>query len=137
MDRMRDSAAAKGKDLAKQQGEFFLRDMKRESWEIAPTPAELSAVAEKLKWRLKRKKGKTPGQELQRRIRARGTMARGWKITRIDSQKYRIRIWLEDDVGYSGKVDAEKGVTDKAEKKRGGEWKKKLDQLAERVTRDF
>jgi len=136
-DRMEDGAKSHGKTLAEEQSQFFLKIMKQESWKIAPTVATLNEVANRLKWKLKRKKGVTPGQELQRRIRARGTFARGWKIVKTESKGFTIRIWMVDDSAQSAKVDAMKNVSDKAEKITGKSYKTKLDKLAGKVTSIF
>jgi hypothetical protein len=136
-DRMEDSAKTRGKTMAVAQGDIFLKIMKEESWKIAPTPQRLDAVAKSLKWRLKRKKGVTPIQELHRRIRSRGAFARQWKIVKIKSSGFRIRIWMVDESNESGKVDSKKNVSDKAEKITGKSYKTKLDKLADQVTSDF
>jgi len=136
-DRMRDNAATRGKNLADVQGQDFLRTIKQEGRKIAPTPQELYDTAARLGWRLKRKPGVSPAKELKRRIRARGTFARGWQIVRITSERFRIRIWLEDKAAESDKVDTRHGVSDKAEKKSGGRFKRRLNQLADTLTRLF
>jgi hypothetical protein len=123
--------------MAVNQGNIFLKIMKEESWKIAPTPQKLNDVAKRLKWRLKRKKGVTAGQELQRRIRSRGAFARQWKIVKIKSSGFRIRIWMVDESNESAKVDAKKNVSDKAEKLTGRSYKTKLDKLADQVTSTF
>lgn len=136
-DKMRDNAAAKGKDLADVQSRDFLITVKQEGRKIAPTPQELYDTAERLKWRLKRKPGVSPQKELKRRIRARGTFARGWQILKIESQKFRIRIWLIDKSAESEKVDQQHKVSDTAEKKSGGRFKARLNKLADAITRSF
>jgi hypothetical protein len=137
MDKMRENAASKGKELANTQGQDFLRTIKRESWQVAPTPQELYDTAQRVGWALKRKKGVSPAKELKRRIRARGTFARGWRIVRIVSEKWRIRIWLMDKSAESDKVDTRHGVSDKAEKKSGGRFKQRLNRMADAITRAF
>ena len=134
-DRMQENASAKGKDLATVQANDFLSEMKKDGRAIAPTPETLKGVAEKLGWRLRRKKGVSPEKELQRRIRARGTFARFWKIWKTDSEKFRIRIWLIDDGADSAKVDAQKGVSEKAVNASGGRFKSRLNKLADAVTK--
>lgn len=136
-DRMEEGAESHGKTLAEDQSKFFLKHMKKESWKVAPTPSTLNSVAERLKGRLKRKKGVTPMEELQRRMRARGTFARGWAITKTEQAGYRIRIWMVDSSSQSGKVDDEKKVSNKAERITGKSYKSKLDKLADKVTSIF
>lgn len=137
MDRMRENAAAKGKTLGEVQSQDFLNEIRKKGRAIAPTPELLVSTAKKIGWRLKRKPGVSPGQELQRRIRARGTFARGWKLWKTESEKFRIRIWLIDTAGESAKVDAQKGVSDAAEKASGGRFKTRLNKLADQVTKFF
>jgi hypothetical protein len=134
---MRDQAASQGKTMATVQGNDFLNEAKKQGREIAPTPEKLVATAKKLKWRLKRKPGVKPGKELSRRIRARGTFAKGWFISSVTSEKFRIRIHLTNKSSESGKVDAEKKVSDKAEKITGRRFKTRLEKLADSVTRTF
>jgi hypothetical protein len=136
-DKMRDHAASKGKDLADTQGKDFLNEAKRQGRLIAPTPEKITAKAKELKWRIKRKKGVSPAKELSRRIRARGTFGRGWFISKITSEKFRIRIWITNKSANSEYVDQQKKVSDKAEKAMGGRFKKRLDGLAKSVTSRF
>jgi hypothetical protein len=136
-DRMREQAEKRGKDMATDQGNFFLRATKRLGWQAAPSKEKLFQTAQELGWRLKRKTGTTPGQELKRRMRSRGTFARGWHISKIESKRFVIRIWLENDSAESDKVDTQKKVSDRAEKQVGGRFKSRLDRLAEQVTKSF
>jgi hypothetical protein len=134
---MRDQAASQGKTMATVQGNDFLNEAKKQGREIAPTAETLTTVAHKLKGRLKRKKGVTPAKELSRRIRARGTFAKGWFISSVTAEKFRIRIHLTNNSAESGKVDADKKVADKAEKITGKRFKTRLNKLADSVTRTF
>ena len=136
-DRMDKSAQTKGKTMAEDQGNLLLKTMKVESWKVAPTSSELNATAAKLKGRLKRKKGTTPLEELNRRHRARGIFARKWEITKTKRSKYKIQIWMIDNANQSAKVDAIKKVTDKAERKTGRSYTEKLNKLADQVTGVF
>ena len=137
MDRMSENAANQGKTLAEQMSQVFLSDMKAQGRLIAPTPDTLAAKAKELKWRLKRKPGVSPGKELARRIRARGTFARKWKIWKTESQKFKIRIWLIDTAANSGLVDDQKKVSDKAEKITGNKYKARLNALADKILNSF
>jgi hypothetical protein len=136
-ERMEQTAQAKGKVLATQQGNFFLSVTKRLSRAVAPTPQELFALAQQLKWRLKRKPGVSPQKELKRRIRARGIFARGWKVTKVEQAKYRIRIWIANAVSYAGIVEDKHHTTDKAGKVVGPKFQEKLDLYAKDVTGVF
>jgi hypothetical protein len=137
MDRMQQAAKDKGKDLAVQQGNFFLRLTRKLGWEAAPSKDDLWEVYRRLKGKLRRKKGKTPLQEIMRRIRARGTFARGWKTDRVENTGTRIRIYIGNAVKYAGIVDGEKKVADRAADTVGGTFKRKLQKLAEQVTGVF
>jgi len=128
-------AEARGKDLAFVMAGKFLRNMRTEGRVIAPTAEELTAVAERLRGRLKRKKGVTPERELKRRIQAKGVFSRKWQVARKESQKYRIRIWLIDQAANSQKVDSEFKVSEKAARKTGTEFKQRLDMMADQITR--
>lgn len=134
---MREQASSQGKTMASVQGRDFLNEAKKQGREIAPTPEKLNAVAQKLRGRLLRKPGVTPAKELARRIRARGTFAKGWFISNITSEAFRIRIWLTNKSAESGKVDMQKKVSDKAEKITGRRFKTRLDALARTITRTF
>ena len=136
-DKMRENASKQGKTLADVQTRDFLNEVRKDGRAIAPTPELLKETARKLGWRLKRKPGVSPGRELQRRIRARGTFARGWKLWKVESQKFLIRIWLRDDANDSAKVDAMKGVSEKAVNSTGSKFKRRLDKLADSVTKFF
>jgi hypothetical protein len=137
MDRMQQAAKDKGKDLAVQQGNFFLRLTRKLGWEAAPSKDDLWEVYRRLKGKLRRKKGKTPLQEIMRRIRARGTFARGWKTDRVENTGTRIRSYIGNAVKYAGIVDGEKKVADRAADTVGGTFKRKLQKLAEQVTGVF
>lgn len=136
-DKIRDAAASQGKDLAKVQGDDFLNEAKKQGRIIAPTAQELTDKAVKLKFRLKRKPGVSPAKELARRIRAKGTFARGWFISKVTSEKFKIRIWITNKSAESEKVDNQKKVSDKAEKASGGRFKGRLEKLANSVTSRF
>lgn len=136
-DRMRESAARQGKNLADVQANDFLIEEKKQGRIIAPTAEELVNKAQELKWRLKRKPGVSPGKELSRRIRAKGTFARGWFISKVESQKFRIRIYLTNKSANSDVVDSKFRASDKAEKITGKRFKTRLDRLAETVTKTF
>lgn len=137
MDRMRENAAGQGRTLSEQMSKVFLADMKEQGRMIAPTPDTLVQKAKSLKWRLKRKPGVTPGKELARRIRARGTFARKWKIWKTEGEKYNIRIWLIDTAANSGIVDEQKGVSKKAERITGNKYKSRLGALAQKLMGSF
>ena len=134
---MEKTAQSKGKDLAVEQGNFFVVMARRLGWTVAPSKDELDAVFQKLRGRLKRKKGVTPLQELARRKRARGTFARGWKLSHIEKKPRAIRIWIGNAVNYAGIVEDEHHTTKKAADVVQDRFKGKLDRLAQQVTGVF
>jgi hypothetical protein len=129
-DRLREAAAAKGKDLADVQAADFIKEERDQGRKIAPTADELTSKAISLKWHLKRKPGVTPAKELARRIRARGTFGKGWRIQKITSEKFRIRIWLVNTSGESEKVDEAHKTSDRAEKITGKRFRDRLEKMA-------
>jgi len=137
MDKMRDNAERQGKTLAEKMSYEFLKDIKDESATITPTAETITSKAKELKYRLKRKPGVSPIRELARRIQARGTFKRRWKIWKTESQKYSIRIWLINTSAESEKVDDQKKVSTKAEKITGKKYKDKLDQMATNIMNKF
>jgi PAB1-binding protein PBP1 len=136
-DRMQDASKKRGKTMADQQAQFFLRELRKQGRLIAPTVETLVDVAAQLGNRLKRKKGKTVEQELKRRIRARRTFSRSWKITKIESERFRIRIWMMNFSNESGKVDDKKKTAEKAEKVVGSKFKDRLNKLTDSITSTF
>ena len=136
-DTLQKRAKDQGKDLATKEANFFLSLTRKLGWKAAPTREELDMVARKLKFRLKRKPGVTPAQELARRKRARGTFARGWVMGKIEQSGSRIRIWIVNFVGYSGKVEDEKHVAQTAANVVRADYQGKLNKLASKITSMF
>ena len=136
-DKMRENAERQGKDMAQQQANFFLGNLKREGRAIAPTPDRIYTDVRAANFKIKRKPGVSVSKEIKRRIRARGTFGRAWKIVKVTSERFKIRIWMINTSAESLKVDNEKGVSDKAEKKSGQRFKDRLNRLAERITNTF
>ena len=134
---MRTTAKRRGRDLAEDQGNFFVRMARSFGWKVAPSKEELIDVAGSLGNRLRRKAGVTPAKELARRIRARGTFARGWFVSNVTSSGNVIRIWITNRVTYSGVVDNRTNVASKAANVVGGKFKSKLDKLANQCTSVF
>jgi hypothetical protein len=139
-DRMEKSAQAKGKTMVQVQGGIFLGILKKMERAVAPTKDEIYQVYQKLNWRLKRKKGVTPFQEMLRRQRQCGNLARQWVIdpSKSSSQTgHKIRIWLLDKAHYSGVVEARNGTSKQAATVAGSSWKSKLETYAKQVTGVF
>jgi len=137
MDKMRDNAERQGKTLAGKMSYVFLNDIKAESKLITPTAEKITAKARELKLRLKRKPGVSAVRELSRRIRARGTFEKRWKIWKVEGQKYSIRIWLINMSAESETVDDQKKVSAKAEKITGKKYKDKLNDMATSILNRF
>lgn len=136
-DKMQDASRKKGKTMADQQSQFFLNELRKQGRLIAPTIETINEVAAKLGNRLKRPKGRSIDQERRRRIRARKTFSRSWKITKIESERFRIRIWMINLSNESGKVDDKKKTAEKAEKIVGSKFKARLNKLADSITSTF
>jgi hypothetical protein len=136
-DRMRENASRQGKDLAKVQADDFLKSLRMEGKAIAPTPDRIFTDVKNAGFKIYRKPGKSVQQEIQRRIRARGTFGRAWQIVKITSEKFAIRVWMINKSGESAKVDAKKGVSDKAEKISGNRFKSRLNRLADSIMGQF
>lgn len=123
--------------MADQQAQFFLRELRKQGRFIAPTIETINEVAAKLGNRLKRPKGRSIDQERRRRIRARKTFSRSWKITSIENERFKIRIWMINLSNESGKVDDKKKTAEKAEKIVGSKFKDRLNKLADSITSTF
>lgn len=144
LDKMREDALKQGKDFAKKESNFFLRVMRKISWESAPSRQTLYSVYNRLAgegklWSMIRRGGtKTPEAELERRLRARGTFARRWFVASITQpSKWRIRILLVDKATYSSQIAERDGTVEKAKTKTLQNWKSKLDRVASSITRRF
>jgi len=138
LEKMRRNARSKGRQFGRDQAGFFLRIMRRFSWESAPTRDELRGVYQRLGWRMIRRRGtRTPEAELARRLRARGTFARSWFIAKVTDLGSRIRILLVDRAEYSSVIAARDGTIEKAKTKTLRGWKSKLDRVAKQITSNF
>jgi len=136
-ERMRENASRQGRDLAKVQADDFLKSLKMEGKAIAPTPDRIFSDVKNAGYKIYRKKGQTVQQEIKRRIRARGTFGRAREIVKITSEKFKIQVWMINKSGESAKVDAQKGVSDKAEKISGNRFKSRLNRLADSIMGQF
>jgi len=136
-DRMRENASRQGKDLATVQANDFLGVLKREGKAIAPTPDRIFSDVKNAGFKIKRKAGTSVKQEIKRRIRAIGTFGRTWVIEKITSERFKIRVWMINKSGDSAKVDAKKGVSDKAEKISGNRFKTRLNRMADNIMSKF
>jgi len=145
-DRMAKTAKDKGKDMAGDQAKIFLSMTKKESWKEAPDVGEINKLlllgprlligtgakkTNKGVWTIEKAQ-----KEIDRRIRARGTFARNWKITRTESRGFSIRIYIENEVKYAALIN-ERGASHRAAKKTYTKFKSKLDRLAKQSTGAF
>lgn len=144
LDKMREDAARQGKDFAKKESGFFLRTMRKISWDSAPDRSTIYGVYNRLAgqgrlWSMIRRGGtKTPEAELLRRLKARGTFARRWFVASITQpNKWRIRILLVDKATYSSQIADRDGTIEKAKAKTLQNWKGKLDKVAKSLTARF
>jgi hypothetical protein len=137
-DRMEETAKRGGRTVAEQQGQFFIKIAKAQGWLIAPSTQTIIEKVKSLKGRIRHyKKGSTVKQELDRRIRARGTFARKWVTTKIESVGFSIRIWVMNKSAFSEIVDKQKHVFDKSAEMAKSGYKAKLDKLADQTTKAF
>lgn len=138
LNKLRDDAHKEGRELAQKEAGIFLRIMKRFSWQSAPSREEINAVYERLGWKMKRRKGtKTPEQERDRRLRARGTFARAWFVVKVTDMGSRIRILLKDKANYSEEIAARDGTIEKAQQRTLRGWGSKLDRVARKIAGNF
>jgi hypothetical protein len=139
-DVMSERANSRGTNLARSKGKFFVSMAKKIGWDSAPSVAELQAVRERLGWRMIRRGGtKTPDAELARRIKKRGTFAKGWAFMRYDVSTvgYKIRIWIRNRVGYSKLIDDRDHTAEKAANFVRGTFQRDLKRLAASLTGGF
>lgn len=135
---MRYMAQKKGKELGQEQSKKFLRMIRVNSWKEAPSKAELQSVYDRLGGRMKRRKGtKTPLAELRRRIRARGTFAKSWRISKVIEQPTRIRIWIVDTLPYAGAVESKSHPAENAAKSMESSFRARLEKYAQQVRSTF
>lgn len=137
MRKMNENAKSKGKTLAKDQANFFLRLVKKMSWGVAPKRDVFDVLLERFGGRLKRKKGVSPQKEVERRRRARGAFARRWKISKVESEPYRIRIFISNFISYAGKLEGKNHLAERAAGIVGSSFKRKLNRLADQLTKGF
>ncbi len=135
--RMEEGAQRGGKTLAVKEGNFFVRMARKISRENAPDPMEILDVGLKLQGRLRRKPGVTIMAEIGRRISKIGLLSRGWRLWKVESERFRIRVWIIDRVSYSKVVDDKQGLSKQAAAIVGKTFQKGLEKLAKKVTGDF
>lgn len=133
---MRYMAQKKGKELGQEQSKKFLRMIRANSWKEAPSKAELLSLPQKLNWRIKRKKGGAM-KEIRRRVRARGTFAKSWRISKVIEQPYRIRIWIVDTLPYAGAVESKSHPAENAAKSMESSFRARLEKYAQQVRSTF
>jgi hypothetical protein len=136
-DKMSQTANEKGKDLAKDQGKFFLGMTRKISWQEAPSKELFDQLLSRLGGRLKRKPGVRPAKEIQRRKRMRGMFARRWAIHKVENSGYRIRVWIGNPVSYADKAEAKHEPAVQAANIVGRAFNRRLNRLAQQVTGVF
>lgn len=146
---MQDRARKKGRGLAIENGKFFVRIARKIGWDSAPTKEELMALPAKYGWKLKRKTlrgqkaawrgaGDAPlWLEVERRIKARGTFAKGWRFMRFEASGTRIRIWIQNTVGYADTINERDNTAPKAAVYVAKVFQRKLTSLAKELTDGF
>ena len=100
--------------LVKTFGKYFVKNTQQVAMKSAPTEdairskfASLNGRV-KLRGRVKKKISRKEAieAELRRRIKARGTFAKGWKFWKFEKLKAGARYTIKDSVGYAQIVDA-------------------------------
>lgn len=134
---MNDRAHSQGRELVDVVGAEFLKVIRDEGRKIAPTPDELTATAKKIGWRLRRKPGVSPGKELARRIRSRGTFARKWQKWKTEGSRTRFIIWLIDLAADSEKVDRNNKVSNRASAITTKAFQNRLNKMADKLASMF
>jgi hypothetical protein len=130
-------AVASQKPFAKKWSWFFVAMARKFSKAEAPTEDTIRAVAAQYGDRLKRRKGWSVEREIKKRIRMCGLMARRWYVSKIDTGRYSIRVWIANRVGYSKIQEDTHHFAANAAKFVGGKWNKDLKQSAKKVMDKF
>jgi len=153
-DKMRKDARAQGKPLAMQNANFFVRMAKKIAKEDStPTVQEMESKRS-LGFRLKIKDPRITtvqgwykrslkdrkqiiDEEIARRIRARGTFAKGWRFWKFEDSGDVIRIWVKNSVGYAEKINERDHTGEKAAVFVAKLFQRKLNSLSDKLTRNF
>jgi hypothetical protein len=131
---MENAAKTKGKTAAQTQAGVLMSVVKAEGKKDGPTKQDIYDKAVELKWRLKRKKGKSPVQEMKRRQRVAGLYGRQWKMTNVKQSGTSIEIWMENRVKYAGTINVKKKTFSRAAGKTNTKYRARLQKLANQVT---
>lgn len=104
----------KSEALVKTFGKYFVQNTKQVAMKSAPTEdairSKFASLAGRIKYRAKVRKNIPQRQreeaELRRRIKVRGTFAKGWKFWKFEKTKTGAKYFIKDSVGYAQIVDA-------------------------------
>lgn len=146
-DTMERRANERGKTLAFKEANFFVRITRKISREDStPSVAELQALAARKTLFVGTGANKhlssdpaAIAKEVARRIKRRGTFARGWSRLFADTSivGYRIRIWIRNRVGYSKLIDDRDQDSKKSANFVAKVFQRDLKRLAGGLTGDF
>jgi hypothetical protein len=138
LEKMEKLQKKKGKIMMKKHGRFFVNRTRRVAREHMPTPAIITAEAQVLGNRIKRRgKAKTAAQELARRIKAIGLFARGWRFWKFDTPKDHIRLWIHDTIGYAESQDSKYSPSVIAADQLRGEFAAKMQRMMDEIAKEF
>lgn len=136
-DAMQKDAKKKGSTLAEKQARQLKAIARNVSKKVAPTDADIDAVLAKYGRRIKRKKGKTVEQEIERRKKKVGVMSKIWVTKNLVTKTNSLGIPIVNKAGYSAKQDAKHNILKRAMNHQGAAFQKALNRYAEKVTKGF
>jgi hypothetical protein len=127
----------KSEKLVKTFGKYFVQNTKQVAMKSAPTEdairSKFASLAGRIKYRGKVRKNIPRYQreeaELRRRIKVRGTFAKGWKFWRFEKSKTGMKYFIKDSVGYAQIVDAKVHPADIAARRLESRYRDALQKL--------
>ena len=127
----------KSEKLVKTFGKYFVKNTQQVAMKSAPTEdairSKFASLAGRIKYRGKVRKNIPQHQreeaELRRRIKVRGTFAKGWKFWRLEKSKTGMKYFIQDSVGYAQIVDAKVHPADIAARRLESRYRDALQKL--------
>ena len=127
----------KSEKLVKTFGKYFVKNTQQVAMKSAPTEdairSKFASLAGRIKYRGKVRKNIPQHQreeaELRRRIKVRGTFAKGWKFWRLEKSKTGMKYFIKDSVGYAQIVDAKVHPADIAARRLESRYRDALQKL--------
>lgn len=127
----------KSEKLVKTFGKYFVQNTKQVAMKSAPTEdairSKFASLAGRIKYRGKVRKNIPQHQreeaELRRRIKVRGTFAKGWKFFKFEKTKTGMKYFIKDSVGYAQIVDSKVHPADIAARRLESRYRDALQKL--------